>query len=358
MECHNENQIMIKTVDKKEIIITGNYSNIRELMTKLEKEHSYRRDCQQLIFTGKILKENDTIPEMNAQGFLVLLMKKTKMLEERKKDESIVDDVIQDKIVVKDQKTEVSVVDESKIEENMIINPNIEVNGVEDVKQEKKATEEQKTEVSVDEETNSEVPLNNIEPNQEMLENLMTMGFDVNDIKIILKATNNNMEMTGAILMEPSMLEEIKIKIANGENPLANPISGSAVENSVELTEQQVMEMMEQNPQVFQQLLGKIVEQKPEIANLVQSDPQTFISLLTKIINQTGMFTNRGIEQGETDISQPSQQQQQIEMTQEEKKVIESLQPMFPHLPTVTILETLRACGNNEEMTANLLFEY
>ena len=214
--------------------------------------------------------------------------------------------------------------------------------------------------VGEEETTIPENPLNNVEPNPEMVENLMTMGFDVNDIKMILTATNNNMEMTGAILMEPEMLEEIKTKLANGENPFANPINNNSDSgNQVELTEQQVMEMMEQNPQAFQQLLAKIVEQQPEIANLVQSDPQTFISLLTKFLNQTGMFANRGMETEPPGMGMsPPNESSQIEMSQEEKTLIDNLQPMFPHLPTITILETLRACGNNEEMAANLLFDY
>ena len=72
------------------------------------------------------------------------------------------------------------------------------------------------------------------------------------------------------------------------------------------------------------------------------------------------MFANRNMETGQADMEMPElqNQQPQIEMSQEEKTLIESLQPMFPHLPTITILETMRACGNNEEMTANLLFEY
>ena len=326
MECQNEKRILIKTVDKKEIIINSNYTTIGEVMTYLEKEYSYRKDCQQLIFTGKILKENDSIPEMTPPSFLVLLMKKPKVNVETKdcKTDNIIEDTAEDKKVVDGIKS-----DEQTIPEN---------------------------------------PLNQVEPNQEMVENLMTMGFDISDIKMILTATNNNMEMTGAILMEPAMLEDIKTKLANGENPFANPThNNSGSGNQVELTEEQVMEMMEQNPQVFQQLLAKIVEQQPEIANLVESDPQSFISLLTKILNQSGMFANRNMEPGHADMEMPEPQNQQqspqnqqpqIEMSQEEKTLIDSLQPMFPHLPTITILETMRACGNNEEMTANLLFEY
>lgn len=342
MECQNEKQIMIKTVDKKEIIITGNYTSIGELMTHLEKEHSYRRDCQQLIFTGKILKENDNIPEINAQSFLVLLMKKPKVTMETQKEETkedikeVVNPVVEEVNVAEETNNEETVMEESNkehIEQDNVVEPSIPEN-----------------------------PLNNIEPNQEMVENLMTMGFDVNDIKMILTATNNNMEMTGAILMEPAMLEEIKTKLANGENPFANPMNNSnSGVHPGELTEEQVMEMMEQNPQAFQQLLAKIVEQQPEIANLVQSDPQTFISLLTKFLNQSGMFANNSsMEPGHNDMGgiPETSAQPQIEMSQEEKTLIDNLQPMFPHLPTITILETLRACGNNEEMTANLLFEY
>ena len=344
MEYLNEKRIMIKTVDKKEIIINGNYTNIGELMSKLETEHSYRRDCQQIIYSGNILKENDNIPEMTEKSFLVLLMKKPKVTVETYKE-------------VEEQNTKVTTGE--KMMEEVVKETNQDNETVkEGIKEVEKTDNNEKDEVSI-----PENPLNNIEPNLEMVENLMTMGFDISDIKMILAATNNNMEMTGAILMEPAMLEEIKTKLAKGENPFENPMNNSnnGGGHPGELTEEQVMEMMEQNPQAFQQLLAKIVEQQPEIANLVQSDPQTFISLLTKFLNQSGMVTNRGMEPGHhTDMGgmPESSQQPQIEMSQEEKTLIESLQPMFPHLPTITILETLRACGNNEEMTANLLFEY
>ena len=207
---------------------------------------------------------------------------------------------------------------------------------------------------------------NQVEPDQQLLSNLVGMGFDEERVKIALKMTNNNGDIASHILSEHGMLEQLQSQIENGINPFNNNPSQPQVNQ--QLTEEHVIQMMEQNPQAFQQLLADISQHRPEIANLVQSDPQAFISLLTQILNQVGMpplpndNSQQSINNENTDIiEQPEQMpelSQHVRMSEEEHNIMERLSPMFPHLPQVTILETLRACGNNEEMTANLLFEY
>lgn len=45
-------------------------------------------------------------------------------------------------------------------------------------------------------------------------------------------------------------------------------------------------------------------------------------------------------------------------MSDEEKAAMEGLVGMFPHIPHMAILQTLKACGSDVAMAANLLFDY
>ena len=195
-----------------------------------------------------------------------------------------------------------------------------------------------------------------------MIQNLVSMGFEVENVKLALQISNNNLDVASQILSEPGMLEHLQSQIENGMNPFSNN------PNSQQITEEQVLQMMEQNPQVFQQLLSGLCQQQPEIANLVQNDPQSFISFLTQVINQSGIGSsfnnplpneiNENIENNLPIEEDTRQLSEHIQMTEEEHLNMESLIQMFPHIPQVTILETLRACSNDQTATANLLFEY
>lgn len=351
----NNSTITIKTIDKKMIHLTGDFQTVSNIMDILELQHQYPKQNQQLIFSGKVLKENDKIPEMGQNSFIVLLMKKTKV------NKSVDNFTSTDLFPTPETNQSNIKPDETTIEldnsdnNDIIETISLDNGGNNDIPDDTITPETTAIETSVESMENNPIPSNPLQdiiPNQEMVENLMTMGFEIDDIKKALKITKNNLEMAGALLMEPGMIEKIE------NNPELVSNTEPTTSQSSNLTEEQVMTLMEQHPQEFQQLIGKIIEQQPEIANLVQNDPTSFITLFTKILNETGILNRTPPPHSNSQLQIPSNSQPQIEMTTEEKELLTGLQQMFPHLPTITILETLRACGNNEEMTANLLFDY
>ena len=69
------------------------------------------------------------------------------------------------------------------------------------------------------------------------------MGFDINNVNIALKLTNNNSDAALAILSG----EENQDTVDNMET-----------ETQQQLSEQDVMQLMQQNPEMFQQLLANM----------------------------------------------------------------------------------------------------
>lgn len=278
--------IILKTLDQKQYVFDGYFSMVEDLMVRIENDLNHPKDCQQLIYAGKILNSDDNIPDMNEKSFLVLLIKKT-----RKK--------------------------EPPTENTDSIEPSTDT------------LTEEPIEIPTEETTKDP---ENTSPQHDSQEN-------------IPENPAGNSDFINSVVPDDNMIQ-----------------------NSQQITEEQVLQMMEQNPQVFQQLLSGLCQQQPEIANLVQNDPQSFISFLTQVINQSGLgdtFTNPlpneindNIENNLHIEEDTRQLSEHIQMTEEEHLNMESLIQMFPHIPQVTILETLRACSNDQTATANLLFEY
>ena len=168
------------------------------------------------------------------------------------------------------------------------------------------------------------------------------MGFDINQVNNALQIANNNPEVALSILTGSDQEEVSQI---NESNQQSAPTE--------QLSEQDVIQLMQENPEMFQQLLATICQQQPDMANMIQSNPQAFVTLLTQILNQQ---TN-----GQPMMSDTAQEQQSIPempMSEEEKEKVTNLHIMFPNIPKITIFETLKACDNDESLTANLLYDY
>merc|ERR1712070_772473 len=123
-----------------------------------------------------------------------------------------------------------------------------------------------------------------------------------------------------------------------------------------ELTEEQVVQMMESNPEMLQGLLQAITQQEPQAAMLAQQDPAGFIQFVTEVLNQSRHEGGPVAMQGEDSNDDPDAMQ--VEMSSDEQEAFTELQAMFPHIPPLAILQTFKACGSDIATTANLLFSY
>merc|ERR1711924_3683 len=96
----------------------------------------------------------------------------------------------------------------------------------------------------------------------------------------------------GELLFDPElMIRAMEQQQLSGEAGIPNPGHGVEIRlpegaSPGELTEEQAMEMMEAEPQMFQGMLQAIVQQHPEIAQLAQQNPQAIVTLMTRVLNQ------------------------------------------------------------------------
>jgi len=319
--------IRIKTVDKKLYNIEGNFTNVLDLSLALEAQHGFSSGLQQLIFAGKILGVEEAIPVVPEEGFLVLMMLKPKKVNQP---------------VPKPIPTE--------------------------------ATSEATPEATTDTKSGlvlEAAPEDRISvvtaPSYELVRSLMELGgYPEEDVRHALNITGNNADAAAAVLEDPSV--RIQLDDASAEGTPMNLLGGTTPET---LTEEQVVQMLEANPDAFNSLIQAVIQQQPQIAEIMQRDPLAFLGILTQILNQVAggdaargengalvrLNPNLAAAGNDQGSRMPPTGAVQIQVTEEEKLALEGLQAMFPHVPPITILQTFKACGSDAGLAANLLFD-
>ncbi|KAG0227192.1 UV excision repair protein RAD23 B [Actinomortierella wolfii] len=98
---------------------------------------------------------------------------------------------------------------------------------------------------------------------------------------------------------------------------------------------QQLREMVQQNPALLQPLLAQLGQTNPQMLQLISQNQQAFLDML-----------HEGMEDGMTPIY----------VTEEEQAAIRRLEDLG--FDRQTVLEAFFACDKNEEIAANYLFEH
>merc|ERR1712224_466359 len=142
--------------------------------------------------------------------------------------------------------------------------------------------------------------------------------------------------------MDPEML------VAMEQQPMEQLPGGA-------LTEEQVMAMMEENPEMLQGVIQAITQQQPQAAHLAQQNPGAFLSLLTQVLNQAAAG---GHEEYDEQLDENTEEGIPVSMTEDEHDAVQGLVSLFPNIPQIAILQAVKACGGDSAMAANLLFEY
>ena len=60
--------ITLKTLDQKQYVFDGDFNTVEDLMVRIENDLNHPKDCQQLIYAGKILNSVDNIPGVPGIG--------------------------------------------------------------------------------------------------------------------------------------------------------------------------------------------------------------------------------------------------------------------------------------------------
>eukprot|EP00656_Telonema_subtile_P022823 TRINITY_DN2405_c0_g1_i1.p1 TRINITY_DN2405_c0_g1~~TRINITY_DN2405_c0_g1_i1.p1 ORF type:complete len:315 (+),score=94.08 TRINITY_DN2405_c0_g1_i1:174-1118(+) len=307
-------QITIKTLDKTSRVVEGVFNTIRDVSEALGSQHGLDPELQQLIFAGKMLKPSDPLPQIPQHGFFVLTMRKPKQTKPAETAAPAVAVAVPIEALESPALPEPSEPSDSQPEPS-----------------------------------DSHV---SVEVNPEAVEALKSMGFDEDQSKLALQLANGNVEVAGAMLMDPEMM------LAAQHQGMQTPQHGAPGAGAPEggaMTEDQVVQLMEENPEAFQQLMGAIMQQQPQAAQLAQENPQAFVSFLTQVLNQSA--GQAPMQNGGGNPAAPSGGVQ-VQMTEEEAEAMSGLKGMFPHIPEMAILQTFKACGSDAAMAANLLFDY
>jgi len=325
-------RITVKTIDKTVRFVEGDFATVAQVKAALHEEHGFDPAAQQLIHSGAVLKDDAAVPEsLSGEGqFLVLMMKKSKAKQP----------------VQADQKPAASPVEGPATSEPMV---------QADVATEAPKEEPKEVTVAAPEEADA----------LEAAAGFIAMGYDEGLVKEAIRLARGDPSAAMELLLDPALMVEAQAAMARGDSSDAmpsNPLGGVPVDGrehlhpgaGEQLTEEQVVAMMEQEPQMFQGMLQAIVAQQPEIAALAQQNPQAMVSVLTQVLNQAVAAGGNMGGMQEAAAGAPMQ----VAVSEEEKAALDGLQNMFPHVPMQYILQTFKACGGDAAAAANLLFDF
>lgn len=290
--------IKVKTIDKKEYILEYHENTkIYDLKEILQDKYSFLIENQKLICNGKVIENNEekvTELQINENHFLVLLITKSK----KKTNE---------KIEVANQISSIS------------------------------------TDLKLDstQELTTELPQ---EP--------------------IIESTH---EPTTDSSQEPKIEHEYVETLSLEEAP-QNPvlIDENSTEKFFKIMEKKpemlnILFQINQDPTLIELLLTFIEKEDPSLINYIMNDPNTFFTnVLTKINSILPTSASEGYNEARTSVENNSNginEPSSIQITDDEKLVIDKIHVMFPDLNKSLIFEALKVSNFDEEIAINYIIE-
>lgn len=226
---------------------------------------------------------------------------------------------------------------------------------------------------------------------QAKIDMLVNMGLgDAATAQVALQAAFGNVDVAANYMMSPELMANIQQNAGQGDfnipmNPAAGGMGGmpeGLPAGLEDMNEEQLLAMMQQQPEMFAPLIEEIARQDPALLQEIQANPQRFLGLLLQgmaggeyEMEDGEMEDGEGImEDGEGDAIVPMDgleegdemadgggegegEAVEVQLTEEEAAAVQRLQAMFPHLPQMMVVQTFVACGKAEDLCANLLMD-
>ncbi|EDW24437.1 GL23402 [Drosophila persimilis] len=189
-------------------------------------------------------------------------------------------------------------------------------------------------------------PTSSVAPNEEMVQRLMGMGYEEMPVRAALSASFNHPELAIEYL-----IAQIPSEAASGT---ASPVSvsPSVAEMAVNLAPlmsdprfAQVREMILQNPDQLEAILGQMSGSNPEVFEALRNHHGEFVDLLNYDLS---------VLSDDDEFPQQADSAQQTPLTAAEAAAVDRLTALgFQHDLAVQVY---LACNKNEELAADVLF--
>lgn len=384
-------KVTLRTLDKKQYTVDAEPSDsVATLKTKIEAAHAHPVAHQKLIYSGKQLTDDAVTLEalgVKETDFLVLMVRAPKAKKAKAADTSSAAAATTSSAMAEDKpKTEE---EKPKAEE-------------EKPKEEEKKEETEKPAESGDapKEDAMQAASSNIvtgDQTDEVIANIMAMGYPRDQVIAALRASFNNPDRAVEYLLTGN-IPNVDFGGApaggagggsdGGASGFAMPgavdapggldLSQDAVDMPTDDGEGEgvgaegnandpfamlrqhpqftaLRMMVQQNPQMLQPVLQQLGQQNPEILRIIQQNQQAFIQMLNEPVTpeQMAQIQAQAAQMGMGEDVPPGHEQAVIQVTQEEKEIIDRIVGMG--FDRNRVIEAFLACEKNEELTVNFL---
>ncbi|XP_030369617.1 UV excision repair protein RAD23 homolog A-like isoform X1 [Scaptodrosophila lebanonensis] len=182
-------------------------------------------------------------------------------------------------------------------------------------------------------------------PNQQLVQDLMAMGYNELDVREALRASFNHPERAIEYLINgiPSQAAvETSVAPTTGADAASGP--GNAANLAFLAADprfEQVRDLIRQNPEMLGVVLTRLAEQDPEAFDAIRNHQQEFLNLLN---DNVGDLSN---------IPTDSEFNLDVTLTAEETAAVDRLAGLG--FPRDLVVQVYLACDKNEELTAEIL---
>ncbi|OMJ25760.1 UV excision repair protein rhp23 [Smittium culicis] len=393
--------ISLKTLQQEKIYIEVDPDlSIADLKLKLSSEKGYDASTQKLIYSGKVLKDSDTISGIGitSSDFMVLMIMKAKSNTD--KQQKVVDNSLQTPAVASS----------SSIPNAPVAAPASE-STEKGVPETPTPTERKQKPESLESTSQSDSNQGNDtliqstsntlligESYETAIKTMMEMGYERSICERAMKASFNNPDRAVEYLFSGIPETEVEAPEAPQDTPASLPATttqstasaapasqnfvnlfdnaaarnqaaagqrGSAVdagsqpndlsflENSEEF--QQIRELFLSNPEALQPIMEQIAQSNPRLMQHISQNYDSFLELLMRDVDVMDV-DGEGEVEGEGEEAEGGENQNYIRVTPEELAVFERLEALG--FSREAVLQAYIVCDKNEELAANYLFEH
>lgn len=321
---------------------------VKQLKQKIEQENGkdYPADNQKLIYAGKILVDDSVLSEYNIdeKKFVVVMVTKPKQ-PEKEKTESGGDG---NQVSESTPASQPAATTQPATNDRPTNQPAAAV------------TTASSTPPSTVSSAAAESTLLMGEDYENMVRNIMDMGYGREQVEQALRASFNNPDRAVEYLINgiPSLLDEQEVVNESADMSGVDERQSEAGDPLAFLRTQpqfqQMRQLIQQNPQLLNAVLQQIGQTNPALLQLITQNQESFVRMLNEPVSGSGNAGGGALPAGGGNLGQAAGAQPTgIQVTPQDKDAIERLKALgFPeHL----VVQAYFACEKNENLAANFL---